>query len=133
MAFDLAGIAPMQWVLAVNPAQLSTSQTLTIKHGQRSVDGTNRITVEPGVYVLEWDTNLPDGIWKSFYFRDPSNFETAHANFGSLNPSGRQRVVVPRKTHLYCYATLNTRPSAVDPVEAITLIPTAPLATAFGE
>ena len=127
---DLNGIMPMQWVYEIKPT-VTTSQTLNVKYGQRSVDSANRVTVEPGVYMLSWDTNIPDGKWVSFYFRDPSSFERVFTNFGSLNPSGRRRVVIPKKTHLYCYAALEAQISTVEPVLGVTLVPVAPLANAF--
>lgn len=133
MSFDLAGIAPMQWVLAVDPAQVNASQNLAIKYGQRSVDTSLNITVEPGVYLFKWDTNLPAGEWKSFYFRDHSNSGTVFTNFGSRDSDGTRRVVVPKKSNLRGYTTLESVPSTPEPVIAVTLIPVAPLANVFDE
>lgn len=130
--FDFDFIMPMQWVLNVDAAQLGVSQRLTIGHGQRAgVDKTNEIALEPGVYLLEWDTNLPEGVWKSFYFRDHANSDSTFTNFGSWLISGRSRIVLPAKTGLHCYATLNSKPTVNKPVVAVTAIRIAPLANAL--
>lgn len=128
---DFSGIMPMQWVLAVDPAKLNTSQVLSIKYGQRSVDSSPDITVEPGVYMFTWDTNLPDGEWNSFYFRDHSNSSTTFTNFGSREPGGTRRVIIPKKSKLRCYAAIESEINIVEPVVSVTLIPVAPLANVF--
>lgn len=131
-SINFDGFMPMQWVFAVDPNHpLGESQTLTIKHGQRSVDTSNTVTIEPGVYMFSWDTNMPDTEWKSFYFRDPSNYEVVFANFGSRDPSGRGRVVIPKKSNLRCHTSLGTQLSIPEPVVAVTLLRTAPLANVF--
>lgn len=128
---DFNGFMPMQWVFAVDPTQLNVSQTLTVKYGGRSVDTSNQVSVEPGVYMFTWDSNLADGQWKSWYFRAASNFDDTYTNFGSRAPSGRQRVVLPGKTNLRCYSAIDIKPSNTEPVVIVSLLPIAPLANAF--
>lgn len=128
---DLSQLMSMQWVWNVNPTLVSTSQTLTIKYGRRSVDDSNRVAIEPGVYMFSWDTNLPDGQWKSWYFRDVSNFESVFTNFGSRDVEGRRRIVIPKKAWLYCHASLDTQINVPEPVTVTSLLPVAPLANAF--
>lgn len=130
-SIDFAGFMPMQWVFAVDPSQIDTSQPLDIKYGQKSDDTPRGASIEPGVYMFTWDTNMPGDEWKSFYFRDVSNFNTVYTNFGSREASGRQRVVIPESTRLYCYASLSTQIDTVEPVVAVSVLPVAPLANAF--
>ena len=128
---DFNGIMPMHWIFAVDPAQVSTSQRLNVKYGQRTVDSTNAVTVEPGVYELIWDTNMPDTEWSSFYFRDYTNASVTFTNTGARSSKGRQRVVIPKKAALACYSALTKQLDAVEPVVGVTLIPVAPLANVF--
>lgn len=128
---DFTGIMAMQWLFTVDLTALNTSQTLNVKYGQRSVDAGYKVAVEPGVYTLDWGTNLPDTEWKSFYFRDYGDYDIVHRNFGSRDPRGSQRVVVPQKCWLYCYSTLANQLDILEPVVGVSLIPDAPLANAF--
>lgn len=126
------GSTPMQWVLALDPTTPNISQTLTVKHGQRSVDENYKIAVEPGVYIIKWERNIPETEWNSFYFRDWDDYQLVHFNFGQRNNnSGSRRVVVPRKCWLYSYVTLSEQIDTYQPVVGMSLIPIAPLANAF--